>query len=141
MKASHLKVPGACVKLGSTGLQPDVCQAVTDVLERVGDRWSILVVHMLSQGSLRFSELKRRLGSISPKVLTSTLRSLERDGFVTRHVTPTAPPRVDYQLTALGHDVLAPVTALATWAYLRRHDVATAREEFDLRERTEEGAF
>jgi DNA-binding HxlR family transcriptional regulator len=131
MKPSHLPVPAPCASLAQGDLPPDISRSVCDVLARVGDKWSILAVHMLSNGPLRFSELKRSLGSISQKVLTSTLRGLERDGFLLRHVTPTAPPRVDYELTALGRDVLAPVTALALWAYTRRHDVERARNEFD----------
>ncbi len=133
MKPRHLKVPTNC----PTSLQElpaDVCHSVGDVLALVGDKWSILVINMLSHGSLRFSELKRRLGSISQKVLTSTVRGLERDGYVTRTVTPCAPPRVDYDLTELGRDVLVPVTALATWAFLRRKEVETARAAFDQRE-------
>ena len=86
---------------------------------------------MLSRGSMRFSELKRSLGSISQKVLTTTLRSLERDGYITREVTPSIPPRVDYALTELGRDVLIPVTALAMWAFSRREDVESARASFD----------
>ena len=98
---------------------------------RVGDKWSILVIAMLSRGSMRFSELKRSLGSISQKVLTTTLRGLERDGYITREVTPSIPPRVDYELTELGADVLIPVTALAIWAFSRRADVEAARSCFD----------
>ena len=82
------------------------------MLARVGDKWSILVIAMLSRGSMRFGELRRSLGSISQKVLTTTLRGLERDGCITRNMTPNIPPRVDYELTDLGTDVLIPVTAL-----------------------------
>jgi DNA-binding HxlR family transcriptional regulator len=114
-------------------LPEDVCHSVGDVLARVGDKWSILVIHMLSNGRMRFSELKRRLGSISQKVLTSTLRGLERDGYATRTITPTRPPRVDYELTALGRDVLTPVTALAIWAFQRRLEVEASRRAFDKR--------
>ncbi len=101
------------------------------MLARLGDKWSILVIAMLSRGSMRFSELKRSLGSISQKVLTTTLRGLERDGYITRKVTPSIPPRVDYELTELGTDVLVPVTALAMWAFARRADVEAARSCFD----------
>ena len=80
---------------------------------------------------MRFSELKRSLPSISQKVLTTTLRGLERDGYITRRVTPSIPPRVDYQLTDLGRDVLVPVTELAMWAFSRRGDVEAARAAFD----------
>ena len=135
MKPGHLKVPvqSGCCRLGFEDLPPEVCQSVGDVLARVGDKWSILVIHMLSRRTLRFSELKRSLGSISQKVLTTTLRGLERDGYVTRTLTPSIPPRVDYALTDLGRDVLVPVTALASWAFARRGQIEAARKSFDRR--------
>ena len=105
-----------------------------DVLARVGDKWSVLVFYMLWRQGMRFSELRRALPSISQKVLTTTLRGLERDGYVTRRVTPSIPPRVDYELTALGHDALEPVLALASWAMARREDVEQARMTFDRRQ-------
>ncbi|MEQ1731016.1 MAG: helix-turn-helix domain-containing protein [Vicinamibacterales bacterium] len=114
-------------------LPAELCHSVGEVLARVGDKWSILVIYLLSQRTMRFSELKRNLGSISQKVLTSTLRGLERDGYVTRTVTPTIPPRVDYELTTLGRDALEPVERLATWAMSRRKDVEAARRAFDRR--------
>ena len=86
---------------------------------------------MLARGSMRFTEIKRSIGSISQKVLTTTLRGLERDGYLSRTVTPSIPPRVDYELTALGHDVLVPVMGLATWALSQRHRVERARAAFD----------
>lgn len=132
MKPSHLKVSAQkkCVTTFSD-LPPNVCQSVSDVLARVGDKWSILIISMLSRGSMRFTELKRGVGSISQKVLTTTLRGLERDGYLSRTVTPTIPPRVDYELTDLGRDVLVPVDALAKWA-LRSHErVEAARNKFD----------
>lgn len=132
MKPSHLEVTSACVA-NPDGLPPDVCHAVGDVLTRVGDKWSILTIHLLSKGSLRFSELKRKLPVISQKVLTSTLRGLERDGYVHRTVTPSIPPRVDYALTPLGMSVLAPVTNLAYWAMMHSRDVSKARAIFDSR--------
>jgi len=132
MKPGHSKVPaGHTSGAPVCGLTADVCQSVSDVLARVGDKWSLLVIYMLSNQSMRFSELKRSLGSISQKVLTTTLRGLERDGYVVRHVTPSIPPRVDYELTSLGHDVLGPVKALAMWAISRRKDVENARCKFD----------
>ena len=130
MKPSHLKVTKPCQPTFSD-LPADICNSVGDVLARVGDKWSILVVYMLSRGSMRFTELKRSIGSISQKVLTTTLRGLERDGYITRKVTPSIPPRVDYELTELGTDVLVPVTALAMWAFARRADVEAARSCFD----------
>lgn len=131
-KLSHLEVskrPKCATSFSD--LPPDVCQSVSDVLARIGDKWSILTIAMLSRGTMRFSELKRSLGSISQKVLTSTLRGLERDGYVLRVVTPTVPPRVDYELTDLGRDVLGPVRVLATWAVANRNRVEGSRAEFD----------
>ena len=90
------------------------CRAVSDVLQRIGDKWSILVVGRLGAGPMRFSELRAVIGGISQKMLTTTLRTLERDGFVTRTAFAVIPPRVDYELTDLGRELLVPVTALAT---------------------------
>ena len=131
LKPGHLNVTTPCRSMDFGDLPPDICTSVGDVLARVGDKWSILVVAMLSRGSMRFSELKRSIGSISQKVLTTTLRGLERDGYITRKVTPSIPPRVDYKLTELGKDVLVPVTGLAMWAFSRRGDVEAARASFD----------
>jgi DNA-binding HxlR family transcriptional regulator len=110
---------------------PSDCQSVNEILARVGDKWSVLVVSLLGDGSMRFSELRRLIGGISQKMLTTTLRGLERDGFVTRTVTPTIPPRVDYELTALGRDLLVPVRALGDWAKRNRSRVEEARARFD----------
>lgn len=131
-KLGHLQVPKPrpCIESFSD-LPPAVCQSVGDVLARVGDKWSILLIAMLARGSMRFSELKRSIGSISQKVLTTTLRGLERDGYISRKVTPSIPPRVDYELTDLGHDVLVPVKALAEWALWQRERVEAARLHFD----------
>ena len=131
-KPGHLKVPANrnCAK-SFADLTAEVCQSVGDVLARVGDKWSILIIAMLSRGSMRFSELKRSIGSISQKVLTTTLRGLERDGYISRTVTPSIPPRVDYELTELGRDVLVPVVALAQWALLSRKRVEGARVKYD----------
>ena len=85
---------------------PSDCRAVSDVLARIGDKWSVLVVSRLGDGPLRFNELRRAIGGISQRMLTLTLRGLERDGLITRTVYPTIPPRVDYALTALGRDLL-----------------------------------
>jgi DNA-binding HxlR family transcriptional regulator len=118
-------------KTSFSDLPPHVCQSVSDVLARVGDKWSILTIAMLARGTMRFSELKRGLGFISQKVLTTTLRGLERDGYVSRIVTPTIPPRVDYELTEMGRDVLDPVTVLATWAVANRNRVEGSRAKYD----------
>jgi DNA-binding HxlR family transcriptional regulator len=110
---------------------PTDCRAVSDVLARVGDKWSILVVARLGDGPLRFNELRRSIGGISQRMLTLTLRGLERDGLVTRTVFPIIPPRVDYALTALGRDLLNPVSALGAWAIRNQAKIARAREQFD----------
>src|SRR6202044_3269743 len=110
---------------------PGDCRAIGDVLARVGDKWSILVVARLGEGSLRFNELRRSIGGILQRMLTLTLRGLERDGLITRTVTPTVPPRVDYALTALGRDLLNPVSALSSWAIQNQPKIARAREQFD----------
>lgn len=110
---------------------PERCRVVGGVLARIGDKWSVLVVMLLSQGPKRFSELKRSVGSISQRMLTLTLRGLERDGFVTRTVTPTIPPRVDYELTELGHSLRQPVEALGGWAFENHGRVEAARKTFD----------
>lgn len=107
------------------------CRAVASVLARVGDKWSVLLIMMLGDGPKRFNELKRMIGGISQRMLTLTLRGLERDGLVTRTVFPTVPPRVDYALTALGRDLLQPVSALGTWALRNQGKIARARERFD----------
>jgi DNA-binding HxlR family transcriptional regulator len=112
------------------GLPAD-CRAVSDVLARVGDKWSVLVVTRLGAGSMRFNELRRSIGGISQRMLTLTLRGLERDGLVTRTVFPTIPPRVDYALTSLGRDLLEPVSALGEWATRNQAKIARAREKFD----------
>ena len=110
---------------------PGDCRAISDVLARVGDKWSVLVVSRLGSGSMRFNELRRSIGGISQRMLTLTLRGLERDGLVTRTVFPTVPPRVDYALTSLGRDLLEPVSALGEWATRNQAKIARAREKFD----------
>lgn len=109
----------------------DDCRAVSEVLARVGDKWTVLVVSTLGEGPKRFNELKRALGSISQRMLTLTLRGLERDGLVTRTVFPTIPPRVDYELTALGRSLLEPVSELGLWARRNRAAIQGARVKFD----------
>jgi DNA-binding HxlR family transcriptional regulator len=110
---------------------PSDCRAVSDVLARIGDKWSVLVVSLLGKGPRRFNELRRAIGGISQRMLTLTVRGLERDGLVTRTVFPTVPPRVDYELTPLGRDLLNPVSALGDWAIRNQAKIATARERFD----------
>ena len=114
--------------------QPEDCRAVSEVLSRVGDKWTVLVVGTLGDGPKRFNELRRALGSISQRMLTLTLRALERDGLVTRTVFATIPPRVDYELTRLGHSLLDPVSGLSLWARQNRSAIEAARRQFDAAE-------
>jgi DNA-binding HxlR family transcriptional regulator len=111
--------------------EPEDCRAVSEVLSRVGDKWTVLVVSTLGDGAKRFNELRRALGSISQRMLTLTLRALERDGLVTRTVTPSIPPRVDYELTKLGRSLLEPVSTLGAWARRNRPAISAARRRFD----------
>lgn len=102
-----------------------------DVLDRVGDKWSVLVLALLGDGPRRYSQLQRAIDGISQRMLTLTLRSLERDGLVTRTVTPTSPPRVDYTLTPVGQALSTGVAALVQWAEQHRAYVAEARLRYD----------
>ncbi len=111
------------------------CSAVNDILARVGDKWSVRVVMSLAGGALRFNQLRRAIPGISQRMLTRTLRGLERDGLVSRTVTASAPPRVDYALTALGKSLCHPVALLGNWAIAHMDEVAAARAAFE----TEQG--
>jgi DNA-binding HxlR family transcriptional regulator len=122
----HVPVPPPSPQTGD-------CRAVTSVLARVGDKWSVFVIMMLIDGPLRFNELKRMINGISQRMLTLTLRGLERDGLVTRTVFPTIPPRVDYELTDLGRGLSQPVKALGQWAFDHLPEIQGARERFDVR--------
>jgi len=110
------------------------CRAVSGILARIGDKWSVLIISRLGEGPRRFNEIKRMIGGISQRMLTLTLRNLERDGLVSRKVTPTVPPRVDYALTDLGRDLLIPVSALGDWAIKHTPCIAAARAQFDASE-------
>jgi DNA-binding HxlR family transcriptional regulator len=107
------------------------CQSISDVLARVGDKWTVLVVNYLGAGPLRFNELQRKVDGISHKMLATTLRNLERDGFCTRTVFATVPPQVEYELTALGRDLLVPVKGLADWALANSSRIDEARRRSD----------
>ena len=104
---------------------------IRDVLSRIGDKWSVLVIMLLWHGPRRFSEIKRGVADVSQRMLTLTLRGLERDGLVTRTVTPTIPPRVDYELTGLGRSLAEPVQALGHWAFEHLDDIEGARASYD----------
>lgn len=120
-------------KLESETHMPSDCRAISQVLSRIGDKWSVLVVMTLSRGPLRFSQIQEKIGGISQKMLTTTLRSLERDDLVTRTVFPTIPPRVDYELTDLGRDLTHPVSTLAEWALRNQDRMNRSRTAFDAR--------
>ena len=118
MKPRHMHLPGDC-------------KAISAVLARIGDKWTVLVVNLLGSGPKRFSEIRREVGGISQRMLTLTLRALERDGLVTRTVHPTNPPRVEYALTPLGQSLLEPVQALGAWAIGNQKTMEDARRRFD----------
>lgn len=112
---------------------PDGCP-IRDVIERIGDKWSVQVVVTLQDGPVRFSGLLRRVERISRRMLTRTLRLLERDGLVERRVFPTTPPAVEYSLTDLGRGLAGTLEAVSAWAVEHRTDVEEARRRFDARE-------
>lgn len=111
----------------------DNCRALSDILNRVGDKWTVFVVGVLAGGPARFNEIRRAVDGISQRMLTLTLRGLERDGLVSRTVYPTIPPRVDYELTELGCTLIGPLSALADWAQRNRAAIEVARRKFDSR--------
>ena len=108
-----------------------VCRTISTLLSRIGDKWSVLVVTTLGEGPRRFNELRREIPSVSQRMLTLTLRNLERDGLVSRTVTPSIPPRVDYALTEMGRSLLKPVNALAEWAIDNVETIHAAQARFD----------
>jgi DNA-binding HxlR family transcriptional regulator len=101
------------------------------VLDRIGDRWTVLLVVALSGGALRFTQLRTKIEGITPKVLTQSLRALERDGVVTRTVFAEVPPRVEYELTDLGRDLLAPIDAIRLWAEDHAARIVANRDSYD----------
>ncbi len=108
------------------------CRAVADVLARIGDKWTVYIVGLLSNGPMRFNEIRRSVTAISQRMLSLTLRGLERDGLVTRTVFPTIPPRVDYELTEVGRTLIGPLKQVGSWAIANRDYVESARAKFDL---------
>ena len=109
-----------------------LCHA-RQILNRVGDKWSISVIYELGDSTMRFTELRRAIDGISQRMLTSTLRGLERDGLVERTVHPVVPPRVDYRLTELGLTLSEPVCSLMSWAIVHAEDIDEARAAYDRR--------
>ena len=110
----------------------DDCRMVREILDLVGDKWTLYIIATLRSGPVRFNELRRQIDGISQRMLTINLRGLERDGLVKRTLFPTIPPRVDYELTELGRTLLAPVMALVTWANSNQENIRGARARFDV---------
>jgi len=116
-------------------LSPSQCQRVGEVLARVGDKWTVLVINDLGEGPRRFSQLRRDIAGVSQRMLTLTLKNLERDGLVSRAVTASVPPRVDYALTDLGRSMLVPVRALGQWAQAHIPQMDAARDRYAAKEK------
>lgn len=112
-------------------LETGIGRAVRELMDRVGDKWSLLIIGMLRTGRLRFSELQRRIPGISQRMLTLKLRSLERDGLITRTIHAEVPPRVEYELTEMGRTLIEPALGLALWAVKHQPAITAARETFD----------
>jgi len=108
-----------------------ICQTISGLLQRIGDKWTLLVVQTLADGTMRFNELRRAIPTVSQRMLTLTLRNLERDGLVSRTVTPTIPPRVDYELTTLGHSLQKPICGLVQWAMEHSDAIHGAQARYD----------
>jgi DNA-binding HxlR family transcriptional regulator len=106
---------------------------VRQILDRIADKWSLLAIALLEERTLRFTELQRRIDGISQRMLTVTLRQLERDGLVERTVYPVVPPRVEYSLTPLGATLHATINTLVTWTEEHQPEIATARAAYDAR--------
>ncbi|GAB0119024.1 winged helix-turn-helix transcriptional regulator [Acidisoma sp. 7E03] len=109
----------------------DDCRMVREILDLIGDKWTLYIIATLKDGPVRFNELRRRIDGISQRMLTINLRGLERDGLVKRTLFPTIPPRVDYELTEVGRTLLAPVMALVTWANGNQDKIRSARARYD----------
>jgi DNA-binding HxlR family transcriptional regulator len=129
------------VRLGEVehGDCQEACRPLTDILVRIGDKWTVLVIGVLAKGPLRYSQIFKQIEGVSQRMLTLTLKGLERDGLVTRTVYPTIPPRVDYALTERGRTLIEPLHVLWTWAYENRDAIDETRRAFDQR-RDEEAA-
>ena len=118
----------------------DGCRALADILVRIGDKWTVMVVGALAKGSMRYSEIFKLIEGVSQRMLTLTLKSLERDGLVTRTMYPTIPPRVDYALTERGRTLIVPLHVLWTWAQANRCGIEDSRRAFDQRRAQNEDA-
>ncbi len=109
----------------------DACKVVVDILDRIGDKWTVMVVGALADGPMRFNAILRKIGAISHRMLTLTLRGLERDGMVERRAFATVPPTVEYELTPLGRSLIEPLWTLAQWAQAKQAEIEAARVQFD----------
>jgi DNA-binding HxlR family transcriptional regulator len=116
-----------------TGSEPDPTCEVRTILDRIADKWSLLVICVLADGTHRFSELRREIDGISQRMLTLTLRGLEREGLISRTVFPVVPPRVDYELTELGSTLLDTIQELVAWASKHGSEIIAARAAYDAR--------
>lgn len=116
------------------------CTSLVEVLARIGDKWTVMVVGQLRDGPLRYNELQRQVGDISQRMLTLTLKALEQDGLVRRTMYPTIPPRVEYELTDLGRGLLGPLQTLYQWAMVHGEAIASARSAYESRS-AERAAF
>lgn len=135
MEDGTFKSPGDCGDTGSELYSEhwdtrNDCE-VRQILDRVADKWSLLVIALLEERTLRFSELKHKIDGVSQRMLSRTLRHLERDGLVERTVYPTVPPRVDYALTPLGASLHTTIKALVTWTEAHQNQIAAARDAYD----------
>lgn len=134
MSPEHMDVTLAQCPTEPLGPQHIRCRSITPILQRIGDKWSILIVMMLARGPQRFNELKRLVEGISQRMLTLNLRGLEREGLVSRKIFPTIPPKVEYRLTDLGRSLCVHVIALGQWAEENYDLIQSARQAFDARQ-------
>src|SRR5438105_10736356 len=122
------------------GTETNPACELRNILDRIADKWSLLVIYVLADGTRRFSELRREIDGISQRMLTLTVRQLEREGLVNRTVFPVVPPRVDYELSPLGSTLLETIQSLVAWAGEHGHEIAAARAAYDARVAAEERA-
>ena len=122
-----------CLTVDPEDHDPEDCKALGQILDRIGDKWTIMVVGVLASGPTRFNAILRTIGGVSHRMLTLTLRSLEREGLVTRTAYATIPPKVEYALTDLGRSLIEPLNALSNWVVLHRPTIEAARSDYDSR--------
>jgi DNA-binding HxlR family transcriptional regulator len=132
LDCGHTERAGEAPGTEAAGHQPSACRA-REVLQRVGDKWSVYVIDLLGQRTMRFSELHRSIDGITSRMLTVTLRGLERDGILTRTIHPVIPPRVDYELTAMGRTLLGTIGQLVSWSDSHLPEIDAARAAYDAR--------